>query len=56
MSQTSTPIHNQVNARYGRGTLRPLATGIVRPWGTRAGLLTPRYTTHPGEIMQARAL
>ena len=47
---------DQVNARYGRGTLRPLATGIARPWGTRAGLLTQRYTTHPGEIMQARAL
>ncbi len=45
-----------VNARYGRGTLRPLSTGIARPWGTRAGLLTQRYTTHPGEIMQARAL
>ena len=45
-----------VNARYGRGTLRPLATGIDRPWGTRAGLLTPRYTTHPGEILQARAV
>ena len=24
-----------VNARYGRGTLRPLATGIARPWATR---------------------
>ena len=23
-----------VNARYGRGTLRPLATGIARPWAT----------------------
>ncbi len=45
-----------VNARYGRGTLRPLATGIVRPWGTRAGRLTQRYTTHAGEIMQATAL
>ena len=47
---------DQVNSRYGRGTLRPLATGIARPWGTRAGRLTPRHTTHPGEIMQARAL
>ena len=41
---------------YGRGTLRPLATGTVRPWSTRAGLLTQRYTTHAGEIMQATAL
>ena len=47
---------DQVNSRYGRGTLRPLATGTTRPWGTRAGRLTPRYTTHPDEIMQARAL
>ena len=47
---------DQVNTRYGRGTLRPLATGIARSWGTRAGLLTPRYTTHVGEIMQVRAL
>ena len=45
-----------VNNRFGRGTLRPLATGIARPWGTRAGLLTQRYTTHPGEVKQARTL
>ena len=47
---------HQMNSQYGRGTLRPLATGIARPWGTRAGMLTQRYTTHPGEMMQARAL
>ena len=45
-----------VNARYGRGTLRPLATGIARPWGTRATRLIQRYTTHSSEMMQARAL
>ena len=47
---------DQVDRRYGRGTLRPLATGTTRPWGTRAGLLTQCYTTHAGEIMQATAL
>ena len=47
---------DRVNRRYGRGTLRPLATGTTRPWGTRAGLLTQRYTTHASEIMQATAL
>jgi len=35
---------DQVNGRYGRGTLRPLATGTTRPWSTRAGRLTQRYT------------
>ena len=45
-----------VNGRYGRGVLRPLATGIIRPWSTRQARLTPRYTTHAAEMMEARAL
>lgn len=44
-----------VNARYGRGMLRPLATGIERTWATRASLLSPRYTTHAAEMMVATA-
>ena len=31
-----------MNARFGRGALRPLATGIARPWGTRHARLSPR--------------
>lgn len=45
-----------VNGRYGRGALRPLATGIARPWSTRQARLTARYTTHAAEMMEARAL
>lgn len=44
-----------VNGRFGRGTVRPLATGIARRWGTRMDRLSPRYTTHLDEIMRARA-
>ena len=44
-----------VNARYGRGTLRPLATGIARPWATRHHRLSPRYTTRIEEILVATA-
>lgn len=44
-----------VNARYGRGTLRPLATGIERSWGTRHDRLSPRYTTRLEEILVATA-
>ena len=44
-----------VNARYGRGTLRPLATGIVRGWSTRHDRLSPRYTTRLEEILVATA-
>ena len=44
-----------VNARFGRGALRPLATGIARPWGTRHGRMSPRYTTRADEMMEAKA-
>jgi DNA polymerase V len=44
-----------VNARFGRGTLRPLATGLARPWGTRHGRMSPRCTTRVDELMEARA-
>lgn len=44
-----------VNARYGRGTLRPLATGIARGWSTRHDRLSPRYTTRLEEILVATA-
>ena len=44
-----------VNARYGRGALRPLATGLARPWGTRHARLSPRYTTRVEELMEAKA-
>ena len=44
-----------VNARYGRGTLRPLATGIARSWSTRHDRLSPRYTTRLEEILVATA-
>jgi DNA polymerase V len=44
-----------VNARFGRDTLRPLATGLNRTWKARAGNLSPRYTTRIEEILEARA-
>ena len=45
-----------VNARFGRGTLRPLSTGVARTWGTRHARLSPRYTTRLDELMEATAL
>jgi DNA polymerase V len=44
-----------INTRFGRGTLRPASTGIVRPWGARQQQLSPRYTTQIGEILIAQA-
>jgi len=47
---------DRVNARYGRGMVRPLAVGLTQPWRTRAGRLTQRYTTRVEEIMAATAM
>jgi DNA polymerase V len=44
-----------VNARYGRGTRRPLATGIDRAWATWHDRLSQRYTTNAAEMLVATA-
>ena len=44
-----------VNARFGRGTLRPLSSGLARPWGRRHARLSPRYTTRLDELLEAEA-
>ena len=46
---------DRINARYGRGAVRVLATGIERRWTTRQQRLSPRYTTRLEEILRARA-
>ena len=38
-----------------QGTLRPLASGITRPWSTRHERLSQRYTTSVAEILTATA-
>ena len=44
-----------VNAQHGQGTLRPLATGVGRAWGTRHNRRSARYTTRVDELMEAEA-
>ena len=44
-----------VNARYGRGTLCPLATGIARPRATRHDRLSRHYAIRIEEIPVATA-
>ena len=45
-----------VNARFGTGTIRPLATGLDRSaWATRMRRLSPRYTTRIEEILEVKA-
>jgi len=38
-------VLDEVNAKWGRETLRPAATGLARPWRMRQGRRSPRYTT-----------
>ncbi|QQQ18131.1 Y-family DNA polymerase [Brevundimonas vitis] len=44
-----------VNARFGRGTLRPGGIRQVTPWSTRANNRSSRYTTRIEELMEVRA-
>ena len=38
-------VMDGINTRWGRGTVRYLAEGLVQPWQMRRGRMTPRYTT-----------
>jgi DNA polymerase V len=44
-----------VNARFGRGTLRPAATGMFKSWAGRQARHSPRYTTRLDELLVAKA-
>lgn len=60
---TANPVHSErlmtaldaVNARFGRGTLRPGGTSQAMTWSTRANNRSPRYTTRLGDLLEVRA-
>ena len=43
---------DQINRRYGQGTLFNLAEGITKPWAMKRDLLTPCYTTNWEQILK----
>lgn len=44
-----------VNARFGRGALRPASTGLIRAWAGRQARHSPRYTTSADEMLVGEA-
>ena len=44
-----------VNAKFGRGTVFPAATGVERPWAMKRELLSPCPTTRWSDLLVARA-
>lgn len=44
-----------VNARYGRDTLRPALAAPKASWGMKREHLSPRFTTHADEMLEARS-
>lgn len=60
---TSDPVRSEklmatldaVNARFGRGTLRPGGISKTTAWSTRANNRSPRYTTRFSDLMEATA-
>lgn len=44
-----------VNARFGRGTLRPGGISQTTSWSTRANNRSPRYTTRFSDLMEVHA-
>ena len=46
---------DELNARYGRGTIFPAAMGVERSWRQRAEHHSPRYTTRLSDLPRVRA-
>jgi len=46
---------DRVNAKWGRGTIRPAAAGVEQPWRMRQAQRSPCYTTSWGELPVALA-
>lgn len=46
---------DQLNSRFGRGTVFPAAIGVERGWQLRAAHHTPRYTTRIEDVPRVRA-
>lgn len=48
-------VLDQINAKWGRGTLRPAAVPATPEWGMRRELLSPAYTTRVDELWRVSA-
>jgi DNA polymerase V len=48
-------VVDQINARFGKGTIKVAATGLKQSWQMRSEMRSPRYTTRWGEIPVAIA-
>ena len=46
---------DEINDQYGRGTLRPAASGFNREWHMKREMLSRRYTTRWEELPVAEA-
>ena len=46
-------VMDNINRRWGRGTVRYLAEGLAQPWQMRRVRMTPRYITCWDELPQA---
>lgn len=49
-AQALMQVLDEINARYGRRTLKFAAEGLARPWQMRRNRLSPRYTTSWEEL------
>ena len=45
---------DEVNRKFGRGTLFPLAEGVDKKWNARRGMLSKAYTTSWDDIISVK--
>jgi len=45
---------DQVNAKYGRGTVKTAAEGVRQDWQMRRELMSPGYLNNWGELLEVK--
>ncbi|WP_320415319.1 DUF4113 domain-containing protein [Stutzerimonas zhaodongensis] len=49
-------VLDQINAKWGRGTLRPAAVAADPRWAMRRSLLSPSYLTDINQLWKVKAI
>jgi DNA polymerase V len=48
-------VLDEINAKWGRGTLRPAGVPLEPAWGMKREMLSPSYTTRWDQLWRVKA-
>ncbi|MBV4481790.1 DUF4113 domain-containing protein [Pseudomonas sp. SWRI124] len=53
-SQKVMQVMDQINVKWGRGTMRPACAPVAPDWGMKREMLSPSYTTRIDQLWKVK--